>query len=98
MDFYGYSGERKRAVIGYPVFRVKGGRDLRHKYLKDVVTLRLDNNKCTGCGICTNVCPHGIFQMVNGKAQIAYKDRCIECGACAKNCAFGAVIVNPGVG
>lgn len=71
---------------------------MRHKYLKNVVTLQLNNDKCTGCGMCANVCPHGVFQMVNGKAQVKHKDRCIECGACAKNCAFGAVIVNPGVG
>jgi len=71
---------------------------MRHKYIKNVVTLQLDNSKCTGCGICANVCPHGVFEIIKGKAEIKFKDRCIECGACSKNCAFTAVIVNPGVG
>ena len=32
-------------------------------YLKDVVTLQLDENKCTGCGMCLEVCPHEVFKM-----------------------------------
>jgi len=36
---------------------------------------------------------------VNGKkAAISDKDRCMECGACVRNCAFGAITVNAGVG
>jgi len=36
--------------------------------------------------------------MKDGKAFIAIKDACIECGACAKNCPFGAIDVKAGVG
>ncbi len=32
------------------------------------------------------------------KAKIVDKDRCMECGACAKNCPAGAVTVKAGVG
>jgi NAD-dependent dihydropyrimidine dehydrogenase PreA subunit len=32
-------------------------------YLKDVVTLQLDENKCTGCGMCLEVCPHEVFKI-----------------------------------
>jgi len=36
---------------------------------------------------------------VNGKkAAISDKDRCMECGACVRNCVFGAITVNAGVG
>lgn len=69
-----------------------------HKYIKNVVTLKLNSDKCTGCGICTFVCPHRILRVDNGKVTIEDKDRCIECGACAKNCAFNAISVNAGVG
>jgi ferredoxin len=31
------------------------------RYLKDVVTLELDSDKCTGCGLCTHVCGHVVF-------------------------------------
>jgi len=67
-------------------------------YLKDVVTLKLDSEKCVGCGFCLNVCPRCVLEMKDGKAFIAVKDACIECGACAKNCPFGAIDVKAGVG
>lgn len=67
-------------------------------YLKDVTTLKLDQDKCTGCTLCTLVCPHGVFAMQDGKAQLTDRDRCMECGACARNCAFEAISVSAGVG
>jgi NAD-dependent dihydropyrimidine dehydrogenase PreA subunit len=74
---------------------------MRQQYLKDVVTLGLDPAKCTGCGRCVEVCPHGVFavQATNGrKAEIISRDSCMECGACAKNCQAQAVTVRAGVG
>lgn len=68
------------------------------QYLKDVVTLKLDSNLCTGCGICLNVCPHEVFELKTGKAIIKNIDNCMECGACALNCSFGALTVQSGVG
>lgn len=68
------------------------------RYLKNVVTLRLDSSRCTGCGMCVEVCPHGVFQLKNGKATMVDLDACMECGACEKNCAFGAISVRTGVG
>ena len=69
-----------------------------HKYLKNVVTLSLNNEKCTGCGKCTEVCPHGVFDISERKAQIVKRDLCMECGACALNCPGKAIGVNAGVG
>ena len=71
---------------------------MKHKYLKNVSTLSFDAEKCTGCGKCTEVCPHGVFDMDERKAQIVEKDLCMECGACALNCPAKAVEVNAGVG
>jgi NAD-dependent dihydropyrimidine dehydrogenase PreA subunit len=71
---------------------------MRHKYLKNVVTLKLNTEKCTGCGMCMNVCPHRVFLLNNGRSQIINKDQCMECGACAKNCPFFAIGVKPGTG
>ena len=67
-------------------------------YLKDVATLSLDDGKCTGCGMCCEVCPHGVFSLVGNIARIDEKDLCMECGACALNCPANAIEVNAGVG
>jgi NAD-dependent dihydropyrimidine dehydrogenase PreA subunit len=67
-------------------------------YLKDVVTLFLDERKCVGCGMCIEVCPHAVFSMNNGHAMIRDRDACMECGACARNCPAEAVSVKAGVG
>jgi len=67
-------------------------------YLKDVVTLELDAGKCIGCGMCILVCPHDVFGLNDSHVRIDYRDACMECGACARNCPTGAVSVQAGVG
>jgi ferredoxin-like protein FixX len=48
--------------------------------------------------MCIKVCPHDVFELSGGKAHIARLDYCMECGACALNCAVGAITVHSGVG
>jgi NAD-dependent dihydropyrimidine dehydrogenase PreA subunit len=67
-------------------------------YLKNVASLRLDVARCTGCGMCTEVCPHAVFAIEGRKASILDLDRCMECGACERNCPAGALSVRAGVG
>ncbi|MCK9613565.1 MAG: 4Fe-4S binding protein [Bacteroidales bacterium] len=67
-------------------------------YLKNVVTLELDLQKCNGCKMCITVCPHEVFGFSEKKAFIKNKDQCMECGACEKNCPEGAISVRSGVG
>jgi NAD-dependent dihydropyrimidine dehydrogenase PreA subunit len=67
-------------------------------YLKGVSTLKLDPSRCGGCGMCVDVCPHSVFRIENRKAYIVDSDLCMECGACAKNCAAKALTVRAGVG
>ena len=69
-----------------------------HRYLKNVVSLSLEERKCTACGKCTEVCPHGVFDRREGKVTITERDLCMECGACALNCPAEAITVNAGVG
>jgi NAD-dependent dihydropyrimidine dehydrogenase PreA subunit len=68
------------------------------RYLPDVVTLELHTERCNGCRLCLAVCPHGVFTVEAGKARIVDRDACMECGACALNCAPGAISVHAGVG
>ena len=66
--------------------------------LRNVATLKLDTDLCTGCGLCVDVCPHAVFEISNRKARIVDIDDCMECGACAINCQFDAISVKSGVG
>ena len=68
------------------------------KYLANVTTLNYTYAKCTGCGRCVDVCPQGVFEMRDKRAAVTDKDLCMECGACAMNCEFGAISVSSGVG
>ena len=71
---------------------------MKHKYLKNVTTLNLIPEKCTGCGNCIEVCPHGVLIIENRKAVISDKNSCMECGACTMNCPAAAINVDSGVG
>lgn len=68
------------------------------KYLANVATLEYEIEKCTGCARCVEVCPQGVFVMKDKRARITDRDKCMECGACALNCEFGALSVDSGVG
>ena len=71
---------------------------MEHKYLTGVSTLSLDSEKCIGCGLCTDVCPHRLLVVEKSKAALKDRDMCMECGACAKNCPASAILVQCGVG
>lgn len=61
-------------------------------------TLRYDEEKCNGCGLCATVCPHRVFEVDGRKARLVNKDACMECGACRLNCEAGAIKVDSNVG
>jgi ferredoxin len=68
------------------------------RYLKNVVTLKLDESTCIGCGRCLEVCPHQVFVPDGKKVALSDRDACMECGACALNCPVRAITVDAGVG
>jgi ferredoxin len=67
-------------------------------YLPGVSTLRLNEEKCIGCGMCETVCPHAVFSLHGRKVAIVHRDGCMECGACARNCPADAIEVQANVG
>ncbi|NOY67879.1 MAG: 4Fe-4S dicluster domain-containing protein [Deltaproteobacteria bacterium] len=60
--------------------------------------IHINQERCTGCKTCVNVCPHQVLELKNKKAKIAHEARCIECGACRLNCRENAVTVEKGTG
>lgn len=67
-------------------------------YLKNVVTLQLDETRCIGCRVCLSVCPREVLAARDGTIEIENRDACMECGACQRNCPGGALTVKTGVG
>jgi len=68
------------------------------RYLSNVTTLELDESLCVGCRMCVSVCPQAVWEMRESRAHIVDRDACMECSACAMNCAEGAIRVRRGVG
>jgi NADH-quinone oxidoreductase subunit F len=60
---------------------------------KELVTYRIDKDKCPGCGLCVKACPSGaITDMGKKKPVVLDQEKCIKCGACYDVCKLGAVI------
>lgn len=52
---------------------------------------QFENNQCTGCGYCINICPYKAIEMVCDKYGFMYpkaNDKCIECGKCVRECPY----------
>jgi len=52
----------------------------------------IDSEKCTGCGLCVEVCPYETLSMVDGKACVT-GEISINCGHCVAACPVSAVRV-----
>ena len=63
-----------------------------------VNTLRYEPKQCINCGMCSVVCPHGVFAPDGSTARLVRPAACMECGACQLNCPTGAIVVDSGVG
>ena len=51
------------------------------------LAIHLDQDACTGCGLCLQVCPRGCWDIPEGLEQAVYlPGRCIACGACVLQC------------
>ncbi len=53
--------------------------------------IKIDEEKCNGCGICIPDCPEGALQVIDGKARLISDLYCDGLGACLKACPVGAM-------
>ena len=55
----------------------------------------IDENKCTGCGTCVDICPMQVFELEKAKKKsVAKKEsECIGCRACEVQCPASAIKV-----
>lgn len=55
--------------------------------------IHIDEEKCTGCGLCVPACEEGALAIVDGKARIVKEIFCDGLGACLGDCPEGALTV-----
>jgi NAD-dependent dihydropyrimidine dehydrogenase PreA subunit len=51
----------------------------------------IDQNRCTGCRECVQVCPTGALEQRWGKAALVFPEQCTYCTACEDICPVGAI-------
>lgn len=56
------------------------------------MSLTIIKDKCTGCTLCTKICPFGALEMQSKKAVVNL-DTCTLCGACVDSCKFKAITI-----
>ncbi|HOW57118.1 MAG TPA: 4Fe-4S binding protein [Smithellaceae bacterium] len=55
--------------------------------------IKIDEEKCTGCGICVPSCQEGAIKIINGKARLVSDVYCDGLGACLSECPEGALTI-----
>ena len=53
--------------------------------------IKIDENKCNGCGLCAQACHESAIAMIDGKAKLIRDDYCDGLGNCLPVCPTGAI-------
>lgn len=53
--------------------------------------VKIDKEKCNGCGLCVNACHEGALQIIDGKAELVSESYCDGLGNCLPQCPTGAI-------
>jgi ferredoxin len=55
--------------------------------------VRIDPEKCNGCGLCVEACHEGALQLIDGKARLVSESYCDGLGDCLPECPTGAITI-----
>jgi len=61
------------------------------KTIREII--RIDEEKCNGCGVCVPACAEGALQIIDGKAKLISETYCDGLGACLGECPQGAITI-----
>lgn len=64
---------------------------MTNKTLRKIV--KIDEEKCNGCGACVIQCAEGALQIIDGKAKLISENYCDGLGACLGECPEGAITI-----
>ena len=53
--------------------------------------IRIDRERCNGCGACAKACHEGAIEIINGKAELVREHFCDGLGDCLPECPTGAI-------
>jgi len=57
--------------------------------------IKINEDLCTGCGLCVNACQEGALRLIDGKATLVYTDHCDGLGKCLPLCPTDAISFEP---
>lgn len=55
--------------------------------------IKIDEDKCNGCGLCVSACHEGALQVIDGKARLVSETYCDGLGACLGDCPMDAITI-----
>jgi len=56
-----------------------------------MVEVKVNKDKCDGCGTCVDVCPVEVFEVVEEKSTVKNPNECLACRACEVQCPNSAI-------
>jgi NAD-dependent dihydropyrimidine dehydrogenase PreA subunit len=51
----------------------------------------INEEECSGCGICVDACPEGVIELVGDVANAVNDESCTACATCMEECPMGAI-------